>query len=75
MPKSKKPMRAPYKLLFKGFEVIMQVPFAQPTNFQYMNPAMEPSKIPMKSSLYFLIIVFMKCNYVVISVSGAFSVN
>lgn len=56
-------MSDPYKLLFKGFEVIIQVPFAQPMNFQYMNPAMEPSKIPIKSNLYFLKIVFMMYNY------------
>jgi len=53
MPAIKYPIKAPYKLLFIGLEVIMQAPLAQPINFQYAKPAMAPRHMPIKSRLYF----------------------
>jgi hypothetical protein len=35
IPATKKPIRAPYKVLLMGLEVIIHVPLEQPTNFQY----------------------------------------
>gem|GEM_PF-2212346 len=47
-------MRAPYKLLFKGFEVIRHVPDEQPTNFQYKKPPIPPAIVPATYSQFLL---------------------
>lgn len=37
-----------------GFDVMTQVPLAQPINFQYKNPATPPKTTPITTMLYFL---------------------
>jgi hypothetical protein len=40
----------PYKLEFKGLEVMAQAPEAQPTNFQYRKPKTPPIATPISVS-------------------------
>lgn len=73
MLNNKYPISPPYKLLLSGFEVIIQVPVAQPINFQYKKPPIAPIKIPNKLSLFFKIhediLFLLKMNYRIFSES------
>jgi len=47
------PNMAKYIVLFKGLDVILQVPDWHPINFQYAKPLMAPITAPMIYSLFF----------------------
>ena len=53
MLKNKPPITAPYTLLFSGLDVIIHVPLAQPTKYQYANPPIAPNTTPNITSLFF----------------------
>ena len=57
--KNKAPIKAPYKEELTGLEVMAQVPEAQPTKYQYDQPAAAPRRIPVSSSLYLIVSFFI----------------
>jgi len=54
---------------FIGFDVIKQVPDAQPTNFQYKKPAIKPKPMPKKVNQFLLQYDskdLSKCSYFIV---------
>jgi len=56
-------------VLLIGFEVIIQVPLAQPTNFQYIKPAIDPKMIPIMLNLFFKTHLGINYSYLILPIN------